>query len=131
MRDILGGNTLQTLALFQGKMCRHSSEEFRKELKERLIRVYAGSVGDGDYWGDDMKFCEGCHTGGLGKDLSCDSLKCAAENNVDKCPNCHKNPCGKSHQLYHGLKPEIHTNTIAAEDVTWVILPYVYEKYGN
>jgi hypothetical protein len=33
--------------------------------------------------------------------------------------------------LYQGLKPKIHTNTVAADDVTWVILPYVYEQYGN
>ena len=100
-------------------------------MKERLIRVYAGGVGDGGYWGDDMELCDGCHTGGLGKSFNCDSLKCAAKNDVDKCQNCHKNPCDKSHHLYQGLKPNIHTNTIAADDVTWVILPYVYEQYGN
>lgn len=107
------------------------SEEFRSELKERLIRVYAGGVGDGGYWGDDMMFCDGCHTGGLGKAFSCDSLKCAAENGVDKCQNCHKNPCDKAHHLYQGMKPKIHTDTIAADDVTWVILPYVHGQYGN
>lgn len=107
------------------------SEEFRTELKERLIRVYAGGVGDGGYWGDDMKLCDGCHTGGLDKSFSCDSLKCAAENDVDRCQNCPKNPCDKARHLYQGLKPEIHTNTIAADDVTWTILPYVYGQYGN
>lgn len=107
------------------------SEEFRTELKQRLIRVYAGGVGDGGYWGDDMKLCDGCHTGGLDKSFNCISLKCAAENDVDRCQNCHKNPCHKAHHLYQGLKPEIHTNTIAADDITWVILPYVYEQYGN
>ncbi|MCL2312388.1 MAG: DUF3788 family protein [Firmicutes bacterium] len=107
------------------------SEKFRAELKERLIRVYAGGVGDGSYWGDDMEFCDGCHTGGLGKDFNCDSLKCATENGVDRCQNCHRNPCDKAHHLYHGLKPEIHTNSIAADDITWVILPYVYYQYGN
>lgn len=107
------------------------SDEFREELKERLIRVYAGGVGDGSYWGDDMEFCDGCHTGGLDKSFSCDSLKCAAENGVDKCQNCHKNPCDKSHHFYQGLKPSIHANTIAADDVTWTILPYVYMQYGN
>lgn len=100
-------------------------------MKERLIRVYAGGIGDGGYWGDDMKFCDGCHTGGLDKSFNCDSLKCAAENKVDKCQNCLKNPCDISHSLYQGLKPEIHTNIITAEDVTQVILPYVYDQYGN
>ena len=107
------------------------SEKLRAELKERLIRVYAGGVGDGTYWGDNMELCDGCHTGGLDQSFNCESLKCATENGVDKCQNCHKNPCDKSQHLYQGLKPEIHTNTIAADDVTWVILPYVYEQYGN
>ncbi len=107
------------------------TEEFREELKKRLIRVYAGGVGDGGYWGDDMKLCDGCHTGGLSKEFNCDSLKCAAEHKVDKCQNCRKNPCDKAHHLYQGLKPEIHTNTIAADDITWTILPYVYGQYEN
>lgn len=107
------------------------SEEFRTELKERLIRLYAGGVGDGGYWGDDMLFCDGCQTGGLDKSISCDSLKYAAKNGVDKCQNCLKNPCDKAHHLYQGMKPKIHTDTIAADDVTWVILPYVYGQYGN
>lgn len=107
------------------------SEEFRAELKKRLIRVYAGGVGDGGYWGDDMKLCDGCHTGGLDKSFGCDSLKCAAEHAVDRCQHCHRYPCDKAHYFSQGLKPEIHTNTIAADDVTWVILPYVFEQYGN
>ncbi len=105
------------------------SEDLRAELKERLIRVYAGGVGDGGYWGDDMQLCDGCHTGGLNKRFDCDSLKCATENGVDRCQNCHKNPCEKSQHLYQGMKPEIHTKTITADDVTWIILPYVYGQY--
>lgn len=107
------------------------SDSFRAELKERLIRVYGGGGGDGEDWGDDMKLCDGCHTGGIDKGFICDSLKCAAENNVEQCPSCHKNPCVKAHHLYHGLKPAIHTDTLAADDVTWAILPYVYRQYGN
>ena len=107
------------------------SEELRAELKERLIRVYAGGSDDMGYWGDDMKLCDGCHTGGLDKSYNCDSLKCAVENGVDKCQNCRKNPCEKAYNLCQGLKPEIHTKTITADDVTRVILPYVYEQYGN
>ena len=79
------------------------SEELRAELKERLIRVYAGGVGDGGYWGDDMKLCDGCHTGGLDNSFSCDSLKCAAENDVDRCQNCHRYPCDKAHHLYQNF----------------------------
>lgn len=107
------------------------SEALRADLKERLIRVYAGGVSDGGYWGDDMKLCDGCHTGGLDKSFNCDSLKCAAENSADRCQGCHKYPCDKAGQLYQGLKPQIHTNTITADDVTLIILPYVYGQYGN
>ncbi|MDR0272318.1 MAG: DUF3788 family protein [Clostridiales bacterium] len=107
------------------------SENFRKELKERLIRVYANGIGDGGYWGDDMKLCDGCHTGGLDKNFNCGSLKCATINGVGQCQKCNKYPCEKSHNFYAGLKPEIHTNTILADDVTWAILPYVPKQYGN
>jgi hypothetical protein len=41
------------------------SDELRSELKERCIRVYAGGVGDGGWWGDDMKLCNGCSHGGI------------------------------------------------------------------
>ena len=112
-------------------ICESISEELREDLKKRLIQVYAGGEGDGGYWGDDMKYCGGCHTGGIDKDYNCASLKCAVQNGADKCQNCDKNPCEKAHHLYQGLKPEIHTNIITADDVTLVILPYVYEQYGN
>ena len=107
------------------------SDSLREELKVRLIRVYAGGVGDGYYWGDDMQLCDGCHTGGLDKSFGCESLKCARENGAEFCQSCHKNPCEKAHHLYQGLKPEIHTKTISADDITWTILPYVYIQYGN
>jgi hypothetical protein len=107
------------------------SDELREDLKKRLIRVYAGGVGDGGHWGDDMKLCDGCHTGGLDKSFSCDSMKCAAENGADRCQSCQKYPCDKAHSMYQGLKPEIHTMTITADDVTWAILPYVPGQYGN
>ena len=42
-----------------------------------------------------------------------------------------KNPCDKAHHLCAGLDPEIHTDIIYADDVTWAILPYVYKQYGN
>ncbi len=107
------------------------SEELRAELKERLIRVYAGGVKEGSYWDDNMGFCDGCHTEGLGKTFSCDSLKCARDHGVELCKKCSKNPCEKAHHLYMGLRPEIHTNTIYGDDITKIILPYVYMQYGN
>lgn len=78
-----------------------------------------------------MQLCDGCHTGGLDKSFSCDALKCATQNGVDSCQSCLNKDCIKSKHLYQGLKPEIHTKTILADDVTWAILPYVYYQYGN
>jgi hypothetical protein len=104
------------------------NEELREEIKKRLIRVYAGGEGDGGYWGDDMEFCDGCNKGGIGKDFDCHPIKCAAKQGVDKCTNCSIYPCDKS---YAGYRPEIHTKTIFADDVTWAILPYVPGQYGN
>ena len=107
------------------------SGELREELKARLIRVYAGGVGDGGWWGDDMQLCDGCDTGGLDKSFGCESLKCAADNGVVMCRGCRKHPCEKAEHMCAGLKPEIHTDTIYADDVTKIILPYVYMQYGN
>ena len=104
------------------------SEEFRAELKQRLIRVYAGGVGDGGYWGDDMQFCDGCHTGGLDKNFDCEPLKCAKAQGIDTCRDCHNNPCEKSTA---GWKPKIELKHVLSDDVTWAILPYVHEQYGN
>ena len=104
------------------------SKEFLAEIKQRLIRVYAGGVGDGDYWGDDMRLCDGCHTGGLDKDFNCEPLKCARGHGINKCQDCHKNPCDKSTA---GWRPKIEPKSILADDVTWAILPYVYMQYGN
>jgi len=104
------------------------SEEFRAELKQRLIRVYTSGVDDGGYWGDDMKFCDGCHNGGIDKSFDCEPLKCAKEHGLSKCHDCHKNPCDKSTA---GWKPKIELKHVLADDVTWAILPYVYRQYGN
>ena len=104
------------------------SEEFRAELKLRLIRVYANGMGDGGYWGDDMKLCDGCNTGGIDKDFDCESLKCAKAQGFDNCHDCCNNPCDKSTA---GWRPRIELKHILADDVSWAILPYVYRQYGN
>ena len=114
-------------------LCIHYSDasfndEFRTELKQRLIRVYANGEGDGGFWGDDMKFCDGCCSGGLDKDFDCEPLKCAKSQGINNCNDCHKNPCEKSTA---GWRPKIELKHILADDVTWAILPYVYRQYGN
>jgi len=97
------------------------NDEFRAELKQRLIRVYANGEGDGGYWGDDMKFCDGCSSGGLDKDFDCEPLKCAKAQGAKNCNDCHKNPCEKSTS---GWRPKIELKHILADDVTWAIMPY-------
>ncbi len=104
-------------------LCIHFSggtigEELRKELEERLTRVY--DVAD---WS--MR-CSGCGTAGCHTKL-CDQLKCAAENGSDTCAACKQYPCLKATAGY----AELGAKSIRADDVTWAILPYVPYQYGN
>ena len=99
------------------------SAELRGELVERLNRVYGSNTVAESY-----RLCPGCHNGGLDRDFNCDQRTCAAKHGADKCVNCPNHPCGLEGA---GLRPEIHTRTIYAEDVTWTILPFVYKQYGN
>ena len=96
------------------------SESHRKELKERFTRVY----GENEW----HVLCNGCHSGGVGGDFGCPPRQCIAQSGIDKCINCTNHPCSNTHA---GLRPEIHTRTIYAEDVTWTILPFVHKQYGN
>ena len=104
------------------------SDEFRNELKTRLIRVYAGGVGEGSYWDENMQLCNGCAKGGFDNTHTCDQKLCAASKNLTKCTDCDDYPCDKSTA---GIKPEIKHKSISADDVTWTILPYVENQYGN
>lgn len=93
------------------------SEEFRKELCERLSRVY--SI---EEWS--MR-CPGCYRK-LENDL-CDQLKCAQNKGSAKCLNCNEYPCSISPVV----NCKIEAKSILADDVTWAILPYVHNQYGN
>lgn len=96
-------------------------ENFRAELKARLTRVYRG-----DDWGEGMALCPGCANGGISG--SCRQKECAAEKGAPMCRACGEYPCGESVAGYRrGIEPR----SIAAEDVTWAILPYVDKQYGN
>ena len=55
-------------------------------------------------------------------------VSCAEQKGFDKCISCIEYPCDKA---LVGLRPEIHTRIILADDVTWAILPFVYKQYGN
>ena len=94
------------------------SEEFRKELEERLTRVYNNS--------DWSLRCSGCGTPGCHANL-CDQLKCAIEKGCTTCVSCKQYPCSSATAGY----AELGAKSILAKDVTWAILPYVPYQYGN
>ena len=90
--------------------------------------MFAGDVGDGDYWGDDMRLRNGCANGGYdGAGSICEPKKCAAGNGSVRCSACKHYPCGKSTVVMS----EIRTENTLADDVTRAILPYVDGQYGN
>jgi hypothetical protein len=94
------------------------SEEFRRELEERLTRVYSNA--------DWAMRCTGCGTLGCHTKL-CDQLKCAIEKGCENCVSCKQYPCTKATVGYAKLEAK----NILADDVTWAILPYVPYQYGN
>jgi hypothetical protein len=104
-------------------LCIHFSggtiaEEFRKELEQRLTRVYNNS--------DWSMRCSGCGTSGCHTQL-CDQLKCAKEKGFATCISCRQYPCSKATVGY----AELGAKSILADDVTWAILPFVPYQYGN
>lgn len=104
-------------------LCVHFSggsinDDFRKELEERLTRVYGNT--------DWSMRCSGCGTSGCHTKL-CDQLKCAKEKGCDTCVSCKQYPCSNATVGY----AELGTKSILADDVTWAILPYVPYQYGN
>jgi len=98
------------------------SEEFRKELQERVRRVYG--------IGADEEFppCNGCSNGGITQKFDCDQRKCAKDRGAARCMDCAEYDCGKATV---GWKPAIEARSISAGDITWAILPYVDGQYGN
>lgn len=98
------------------------SEEFSKELQERVRRVY-GLKPD-----EEFPPCNGCSNGGITGKFDCDQIKCAKDKGVSRCKDCAEYDCGKASV---GWKPAIQLRNISADDVTWAILPYVDGQYGN
>lgn len=94
------------------------SDEFRAELEERLTRVYD--------WSDWSMRCTGCGTEDCYTD-SCVQVECAKEKGCEKCTACKEYPCSKATVGYAKLEAK----NIKADDVTWAILPYVANQYGN
>jgi len=104
-------------------------EELRAELKKRLIRVYAGGVGDGGYWGDDMMLCVGghdkqdCGNGCPGQS----QYDCAKGKGLEGCSQCRDFPCGETGIVTSAIEAK----STSADDITLAILPYVDGQYGN
>lgn len=96
------------------------SNEFRKELEERLTRVW-----NNNDWSMRCLGCgtSGCHT----NDELCNQLKCANEKGCDACVLCKDYPCSNA----TAAKSKIEAKSILADDVTWAILPYAPKQYGN
>ena len=104
------------------------SKELKKELQERATRVYGGeNTGE---WAS----CPGCGVQEAGKPHPCmngdwcEALKCADGKGLKECRNCKEyGDCIPS----VGYRRGIEARSISADDVTWAILPYVHEQYGN
>ena len=97
-------------------------DEFRKELEERVRRVYNLA--------SDEKFppCNGCYNKDIDKENECEQKKCARDRGVAQCMDCLIYPCKNATV---GLKGTITPKNTEAGDVTWAILPYVPFQYGN
>jgi len=100
-------------------------EESREELKERVRRVYCPDSTKEEFE-KGFFLCSGCAN--AWPDDPCAQKKCVAEKGIDKCVNCQQYPCDKATA---GLQDGIQPRSILADDVTWAILPYVPEQYGN
>ncbi len=94
------------------------SNEFRKELEQRLTRV----------WGiDDWSMrCSGCLSGD-GHTNQCDQKQCAENRGCKKCTWCDIYPCKDATVA----NSKIESKSILADDITWGILTYVPYQYGN
>ena len=99
-----------------------NSDEFRALLKKHIVRVYG--------WDPDgaVPPCLGCEHGGLDGKADCPQMKCAAKKGVAKCQDCGRyNDCQPAICSRGGIAPR----SFSAEDVSWAILPFAHEQYGN
>lgn len=97
------------------------SDEFREMLIPHLKAVYGISSWDMRCTGCDTP---DCHCRKEGNEL-CEPLKCLSKKDIETCMDCIDYPCDKATVGYKVLEHK----TIAADDVTWAILPYVPKQY--
>ena len=91
------------------------TDEFHKKLAERAGRLY-------NYEPDYSRNCPGGYKG-----ISCGVNDCAKGQGLEGCPDCANYPCGKTGQVSCGID----ASSISADDITWLILPFVDGQYGN
>jgi len=116
------------------------SDDFRIKLAKHIDNVYSSVDAEPDSPGladkpSEIPTCPGCGNQEPGKshpcgdNYTCDPMKCAVKKGLKKCLDCDKfgNSC-MPHAGYRQLEPK---KSISHEDVTWAILPYVHEQYGN
>ena len=93
------------------------SDDLLEYSWELIKQLYGGE-------GERALNCDGCDS------KECDHSFCVQHDGVkSKCVSCNNsNHCITAAV---GWAPTIHTDKITADQVTWAILPYVYEQYGN
>ena len=94
------------------------TEDFRRESFESFFRVYKTRE-----W-NELR-CTGCHE--KPADDACDVIKCLAEKKFDDCHKCKNYPCEIAPKAFSRIRPE----SVSADDITRVILPFVHDQYGN
>lgn len=99
-----------------------ANKELLKKSHKHICRLYGWSPDD------EVPPCNGCPHGGIDGKFDCDQKKCAKNKNVSRCMDCVEYACDKATV---GWKPVIEARSISADDVTWAILPYVENQYGN
>jgi len=90
-------------------------DEFHKNLVDRAGHLY-------DYEPDYSRNCPGGYKG-----TACEANDCVKGQGLEGCPDCMNYPCGKTGQISCGID----ARSISADDITWLILPFVDGQYGN
>lgn len=108
-------------------LCVHYTE-IAEEFRERLITHLDIVYGRGLDWNMRCTGCAsaGCHCCGEGSEL-CDPLKCLKKKQLESCFVCEKYPCEQATVGYRQLEHR----DMAADDITWAILPYVPKQYED
>jgi hypothetical protein len=99
------------------------NKAFRLELHERFARVYKTDIKvfDAD--------CNGCHNGGIGGKHDCPPGQCRVKKGYSNC----RKDCPDYHSCMPSISSRwaIEPRSLSVDDVTWAILPYAHEQYGN